>query len=129
MLPLETRCNNSVQSKCGSSKYPDCEDFFRNGGQLTLNLVGSAVAIFRPADAAFEASTSVYIPNNKIGSDAPIYHLRLRQHGGCQQTIYLPSKMGYPILQENTDNELYVTCGKNHFKTILFTATTGSRRL
>jgi len=113
---FENMGSNSVQAKGGSSNIRIVRNFFRNGGQRTLNLGGSTgLQYFRPAGAAFEASDLSVYSNIIIGSDAPIAFTGCINTEVVNNTIYLPSRWVIRILQENTDTVGFVPCGKNSF--------------
>jgi hypothetical protein len=114
---FENQGSNSIQIKGGSKNVRIEGNFFKNGGQRTLNLGGSTnVKFFRPADAPYEAAGLTVYSNIFIGSDAPIAYVGCIQTEVINNTIYLPQKWVIRIVQETVDTSRFSPCGNNSFK-------------
>ena len=114
---FENQGSNSIQVKGGSGNVRIEENFFKNGGERTINLGGSTnLKFFRPADAQYEAAALSVYSNIFIGSDAPIAYVGCIQTEVVNNTIYLPKKWVIRILQETVDTARFHPCGNNSFK-------------
>jgi len=114
---FENQGSNSIQVKGGSKNIRIEANFFKNGGQRTLNLGGSTnLQLFRPIDARYEAAGLTVYSNIFIGSDAPISFVGCVQTEVTNNTIYLPQKWVIRILQETVDTSRFYPCGNNSFK-------------
>ncbi len=114
---FENQGSNSIQVKGGSKNIRIATNFFKNGGQRTLNLGGSTnLQLFRPIDARYEAAGLTVYSNIFIGSDAPIAYVGCVQTEVTNNTIYLPQKWVIRILQETVDTSRFYPCGNNSFK-------------
>ncbi|WP_166437260.1 right-handed parallel beta-helix repeat-containing protein [Niastella caeni] len=114
---FENQGSNSIQVKGGSKNIRIEVNFFRNGGQRTLNLGGSTnLKYFRPLDARYEAAGLTVYSNIFIGSDAPIAYVGCIETEVINNTIYLPQKWVIRILQETVDTSRFYACGNNTFK-------------
>ena len=114
---FENQGSNSVQAKGGSKSIRIEANFFRNGGQRTLNLGGSTnLKLFRPINANYEASQLRVYSNIFVGSDAPIAYVGCVQTEVINNTFYLPQKWVIRILQETVDTSRFYPCGNNSFK-------------
>ena len=114
---FENQGSNSIQIKGGSKNIYIKANFFKNGGQRTLNLGGSTnLRFFRPADARYEAAALTVYSNIFIGSDVPIAYVGCIQTNVVNNTIYLPRKWVIRILQETVDTSRFYPCGNNSFK-------------
>jgi hypothetical protein len=114
---FENQGSNSIQIKGGSKNVRIENNFFKNGGQRTLNLGGSTnLKFFRPVDAPYEAAGLTVYSNIFIGSDAPITYVGCIQTEVINNTIYLPQKWVIRILQETVDTSRFFQCGNNSFK-------------
>lgn len=113
---FQNQGSNSIQVKGGSKNIRIENNFFKNGGQRTLNLGGSTnLQLFRPTDARFEAAGLTVYSNIFIGSDAPIAFVGCVQTEVTNNTIYLPQKWAIRILQETVDTSRFYPCGNNSF--------------
>lgn len=114
---FENLGSNSLQAKGGSKNIRIAFNFFRNGGQRTLNLGGSTnLKMFHPIDARYEAAQLTVYSNIIVGSDAPIAFVGCVQCEVINNTIYLPQKWVIRILQETVDTSRFYACGNNTFK-------------
>ena len=114
---FENMGSNSIQAKGGTQYIKIAGNFFKNGGQRSLNLGGSTgLAYFRPNDAAFEAADLQVYSNIFIGSVAPIAYVGSVRIEVINNTIYLPDKWVIRILQETVDSDRFVECGDNIFR-------------
>jgi hypothetical protein len=114
---FENQGSNSIQAKGGSKNVRIENNFFKNGGQRTLNLGGATnLGLFRPIDASYEAAAIKVYSNIFIGSDAPIAFVGCIETEVVNNTIYLPKKWVIRILQETVDTSRFYPCGKNSFK-------------
>jgi hypothetical protein len=113
---FENQGSNSIQAKGGSKNIRIEANYFKNGGQRTLNLGGSTnLQLFRPVDARYEAAELTVYSNIFIGSDAPIAFVGCVQTEVTNNTIYLPQKWVIRILQETVDTSRFYPCGNNSF--------------
>jgi hypothetical protein len=113
---FENQGSNSIQVKGGSKNIRIETNFFKNGGQRTLNLGGSTnLQLFRPIDARYEAAGLTVYSNIFIGSDAPIAFVGCVETEVTNNTIYLPQKWVIRILQETVDTSRFYPCGNNSF--------------
>ncbi len=114
---FENQGSNSIQAKGGSKNIRIAFNFFKNGGQRTLNLGGSTnLKMFRPLNARYEAAQLTVYSNIIIGSDAPIAYVGCVQSEVTNNTIYLPQKWVIRILQETVDTSRFYPCGNNSFE-------------
>lgn len=113
---FENQGSNSIQVKGGSKNIRIANNFFKNGGQRSLNLGGSTnLQLFRPLDARYEAAGLTVYSNIFIGSDAPIAYVGCIETEVTNNTIYLPQKWVIRILQETVDTSRFYLCGNNSF--------------
>ena len=90
------------------------DNFFRNGGQRTLNLGGSTgLQFFRPNDAPFEAADIQVFSNIIVGSWAAIAYVGSVRVEVVNNTIYQPENWVIRILQESVDPDRFEECGDN----------------
>lgn len=114
---FENQGSNSIQAKGGSKNIRIEANFFRNGGQRTINLGGSTnLRLFRPINAGYEAAQLTVYSNIFIGSDAPIAYVGCIQTEVINNTFYLPQKWVIRILQETVDTSRFYPCGNNSFR-------------
>ena len=114
---FENQGSNSIQCKGGSKNIRIEANFFKNGGQRTLNLGGATnLSLFRPIDARYEAAGVKVYSNIFIGSDVPIAYVGCIQTEVVNNTIYLPQKWVIRILQETVDTSRFYPCGNNSFR-------------
>jgi hypothetical protein len=108
--------SNSIQMK-GGTRYISIErNYFKNGGQRSLNMGGSTgLQFFRPIDATYEASDLRAHANVFIGSVAPVAFVGCINSEVVNNTIYLPDKWVLRILQETVDTTRFAPCGNNAF--------------
>ena len=108
--------SNCIQAKGGSSGLHISMNFFRNGGQRSLNLGGSTgAAFFRPAGANYEAKDILVTANIFEGSLAPIAFVGCRNVRVINNTIIRPERWVARILQESPDTSFYQSCAYNSF--------------
>ncbi|MCB0521331.1 MAG: right-handed parallel beta-helix repeat-containing protein [Lewinellaceae bacterium] len=114
---FENMGSNCIQAK-GGTQYIRIEgNFFRNGGQRTLNLGGSTgLSFFRPIDAPFEASDIQVYSNIMVGSWAAIAFVGSVNVEVVNNTIFQPENWVIRILQETVDPNRFVECGDNTFR-------------
>lgn len=114
---FENMGSNSIQAK-GGTQYIRIEgNFFRDGGQRTLNLGGSTgLAFFRPQDAPFEAADLQVYSNVIVGSWAPVAFVGSVNVEVVNNTIYQPENWVIRILQESVDPDRFLECGDNLFR-------------
>ncbi len=114
---FENMGSNSIQAK-GGTQYIRIEgNFFRDGGQRTLNLGGSTgLPYFRPIDATFEAADLQVYSNIIVGSWAAIAYVGSVNVEVVNNTIYRPENWVIRILQETVDPDRFVECGDNVFR-------------
>ena len=109
--------SNCIQMKGGTQFIKIENNFFKNGGQRSLNLGGSTgYAFFRPIDAKFEAADIKVYANVFIKSQAPIAFVGSERIDVGNNTIYLPEKWVMRILQETVDTPRFVPCRNNMFR-------------
>lgn len=114
---FENQGSNSIQAKGGTRNVRIDRNFFKNGGQRTLNLGGSTgLAFFRPPNATYEAADLKVYSNVIIGSDAPIAYVGCVNTVVINNTIYLPEHWVIRILQETVDPSRFQPCGNNTFR-------------
>ncbi len=114
---FENQGMNSIQAKGGSRNIRIERNYFKNGGQRTLNLGGStSLPYFRPIDAPYEASELKVYSNVFIGSQAPIAFVGCTYTEVINNTIYLPTRWVIRILQETVDTLRFAPCGYNSFR-------------
>ncbi len=113
---FENLGSNSIQCKGGSAEVTIAYNFFRNGGQRTLNLGGSTgLQFFRPIDAPFEAGNLRVVANVFVGSWAPIAYVGAVNVLVANNTFYQPQNWVIRILQETVDTDRFLPCGNNSF--------------
>lgn len=113
---FENLGSNSIQCKGGSADVRMEGNFFRNGGQRTLNLGGSTgLAFFRPDTAHYEAANLQVYANVFIGSTAPIAYVGSVNVLVANNTFYHPGNWVVRILQETVDTDRFLPCGDNSF--------------
>lgn len=113
---FENLGSNSIQCKGGSEWVRMEGNFFRDGGQRTLNLGGSTgLQFFRPDTAHFEAANLQVYANIIIGSWAPVAYVGAVQVEVANNTIYQPENWVIRILQETVDPDRFLECGDNSF--------------
>lgn len=113
---FENLGSNSIQCKGGSEWVRIEGNFFRDGGQRTLNLGGSTgLQFFRPDTAHFEAANLQVFANIIVGSWAPIAYVGAVNVTVANNTIYQPENWVVRILQETVDPDRFLECGDNSF--------------
>ncbi|GAB4493036.1 MAG: hypothetical protein OHK0019_16140 [Saprospiraceae bacterium] len=113
---FENLGSNSIQCKGGSEWVRIEGNFFRDGGQRTLNLGGSTgLQFFRPDTAHFEAANLQVFANLIIGSWTPIAYVGAVNVTVANNTIYQPENWVIRILQETVDPDRFLECGDNAF--------------
>ncbi len=106
----------SIQAKGGTRNIRIEANFFKNGGQRSLNLGGSTgMQYFRPDTAHYEAADLKVYSNVFIGSEAPVAFVGCTNTEVINNTFYLPTHWVVRILQENLDSQL-VLCSNNIFR-------------
>lgn len=114
---FENQGANSIQAKGGSANIRIEYNFFKNGGQRTINLGGSTgLQLFRPVDAKYEAARLFVYSNIFIGSDVPVAYVGCIETEVSYNTIYLPQKWVIRILQETVDTSRFYPCSNNSFR-------------
>ena len=114
---FENLGSNCVQAKGGTSDILIERNFFRNGGQRTLNLGGSTgLQFFRPIDAPYEAARLYVYSNVFIGSVTPVAFVGCVDSEVINNTMYLPEKWPMRILQETVDTTRFFPCGNNTYR-------------
>lgn len=114
---FENLGSNSIQCKGGSEYVRIESNFFRNGGQRTLNLGGNTgLQFFRPDTAHFEAAHLQVYANIFVGSWAPIAYVGAVYVEVVNNTIYQPENWVIRILQETVDPSRFLECGDNTFR-------------
>lgn len=114
---FESLGSNSIQAKGGCRNVRIERNFFKNGGQRTLNLGGSTgLPYFRPIDAKYEAAELKVYSNIFIGSEAPVAYVGCINTEVINNTIYLPTKWVIRILQETVDTSRFFPCSDNFFR-------------
>ncbi|MBV6439070.1 MAG: T9SS C-terminal target domain-containing protein [Haliscomenobacteraceae bacterium CHB4] len=113
---FENLGSNSIQCKGGSEWVRIEGNFFRDGGQRTLNLGGSTgLQFFRPDTAHFEAANLQVYANIIVGSWAPVAYVGAVNVEVANNTIYQPENWVVRILQETVDPDRFLECGDNSF--------------
>lgn len=108
--------SNSIQMKGGTRNITVERNFFKFGGERTLNIGGSTgLPFFRPINATYEAADIRVYSNVFIGSVAPIAFVGAINCAVVNNTIYLPTKWVLRILQETVDTTRFAPCGNNDF--------------
>lgn len=108
--------SNSIQCKGGTEWVRIEANFFRDGGQRTLNLGGSTgLSFFRPDTAHFETANLTVFANIIVGSWAPIAYVGAVNVTVANNTIYQPENWVVRILQETVDPDRFLPCGDNAF--------------
>lgn len=114
---FENLGSNAIQSKGGCEDIQIERNFFRNGGQRTLNIGGSTgLAFFRPDTAHFEAADIRVYSNIVIGSWAPVAYVGAVNVRVENNTFYHPQNWVIRILQETVDPDRFIECGDNTFR-------------
>lgn len=114
---FENMGSNCIQAKGGTQYIRIERNFFRNGGQRTLNLGGSTgLQFFRPLDAEFEAADIQVYSNIIVGSWAAIAYVGSVRVDVINNTIYQPENWVIRILQETVDPDRFLECGENTFQ-------------
>lgn len=114
---FENLGSNAIQAKGGTEDVQIERNFFRNGGQRTLNLGGSTgLAFFRPDTAHFEAANIRVSANIIVGSWAAVAYVGAVGVRAENNTIYNPGNWVIRILQETVDPDRFVECGDNTFR-------------
>lgn len=114
---FENLGSNAIQAKGGCEDIQIERNFFRNGGQRTLNLGGSTgLAFFRPDTAHFEAADIRVFSNIIVGSWAAVAYVGAVQVRVENNTIYNPQNWVIRILQETVDPSRFLECGDNTFR-------------
>lgn len=104
------------QTKGGSSDVTIRNCTFVNAGQRGVNLGGStALAVFRPQGAKYEAKDIVVEGCRFVGGLAPVAYVGVDGATVRYNTIYHPEKWVLRILQETTDPE-FVACRNGRFE-------------
>ncbi|MFM9951219.1 MAG: T9SS type A sorting domain-containing protein [Saprospiraceae bacterium] len=113
---FESLGSNSIQAKGGTEWVRIEGNFFRDGGQRTLNLGGSTgLQFFRPDTAHFEAANLQVYSNIFVGSTAPIAYVGAVNVVVANNTFYQPGNWVLRILQETVDPDRFLPCGDNSF--------------
>jgi len=113
---FESLGSNSIQAKGGTEWISIEGNFFRDGGQRTLNLGGSTgLEFFRPDTAPFEAANLQVYANIFVGSTAPIAYVGAVNVVVANNTFYQPENWVIRILQETVDPDRFLPCGDNSF--------------
>lgn len=113
---FENLGSNSIQCKGGSEWVRIEGNFFRDGGQRTLNIGGSTgLQFFRPDTAHFEAANVQVFANIIVGSWAPVAYVGAVNVTVANNTIYQPENWVIRILQETVDPDRFLACGDNSF--------------
>jgi hypothetical protein len=108
--------SNSIQCKGGTEWVRIEANFFRDGGQRTLNLGGSTgLQFFRPDTAHFEAANLQVFANIIVGSWAPVAYVGAVNVTVANNTFYQPENWVIRILQETVDPDRFLPCGDNSF--------------
>lgn len=111
---FENLGSNSIQAKGGTRNIRIEANFFKNGGTRAVNLGGSTgLQFFRPIDAPYEAAELKVYSNIFIGSEAPVAFVGSINCEVINNTIYLPTKWVFRILQETVDPDRFPPCGYN----------------
>ncbi|MBK9336120.1 MAG: DUF5123 domain-containing protein [Lewinellaceae bacterium] len=114
---FENLGSNAIQTKGGCADIQIERNFFRNGGQRTLNLGGSTgLAFFRPDTAHFEAADIRVFSNIIVGSWAAVAYVGAVNVRVENNTIYNPQNWVLRILQETVDPDRFLECGDNTFR-------------
>ncbi|MDF1867219.1 MAG: T9SS type A sorting domain-containing protein [Saprospiraceae bacterium] len=114
---FENMGTNCIQTK-GGAQYIRIEgNFFRNGGNRTLNLGGSTgLQFFRPDTAHFEAADLQVYSNVIVGSWAAVAYVGSVNVEVVNNIIYRPENWVIRILQETVDPNRFYECGDNTFR-------------
>ncbi|MBK9271439.1 MAG: T9SS type A sorting domain-containing protein [Saprospiraceae bacterium] len=108
--------SNSIQAKGATSEIHISRNYFRNGGQRSINLGGSTgAAFFRPLNANYEARNLLVSANIFEGSVTPIAYVGCRNVTVINNTIIRPERWIMRILQESPDTSFYQSCAYNFF--------------
>lgn len=114
---FEQMGSNSIQAKGGCEYIRIERNYFKNGGNRSLNLGGSTgLQYFRPLDARFEAARIKVLANVFVGSEAPVAFVGCIETEVINNTIYLPGKWVLRILQETVDTSRFFPCSNNIFR-------------
>lgn len=120
--------SNCIQAKGGSSDILITQNKFINGGERALNIGGSTnPALFRPAEANYEAKNIHVQSNIFIGSAASVTFVGAVNCTVENNTLYAPEKWAVRILQETTATG-FLPCSNNTFShnIIMFTGATAN---
>jgi hypothetical protein len=123
---FENLGSNSIQAKGGSAHIVISRNYFKKGGQRTLNLGGSTgMPFFRPMDATYEVADLLVYSNIIVGSDAPIAYVGAVRTQVVHNTIINPNTWVIRILQETVNEQRFIPCGDNVFQNnlIYYTST------
>jgi len=113
---FENLGSNCIQAKGGTAWVRIEGNFFRDGGQRTLNLGGSTgLAFFRPDTAHYEAAYLQVYSNVFVGSWVPIAYVGSVHVEVVNNTFYQPENWVIRILQETVDPSRFLECGNNSF--------------
>jgi hypothetical protein len=113
---FENLGSNSIQAKGGTRNIRIEANFFKNGGQRSLNLGGSTgLQFFRPIDAEYEAAELKVYSNVFVGSTAPVAFVGCINSEVINNTMYLPENWVLRILQETVGSRFF-PCGNNTFR-------------
>ena len=113
---FENQGSNCIQAKGGTAWVRMEGNFFKDGGQRTLNLGGSTgLAFFRPDTAHYEAAHLQVFSNVFVGSWAPIAYVGAVHVEVVNNTFYQPENWVIRILQETVDPNRFQECGDNSF--------------
>ncbi|MBI1307588.1 MAG: hypothetical protein GC181_13380 [Bacteroidetes bacterium] len=112
----ENMGSNCIQAKGGTAYLLIQRNYFKNGGQRTLNLGGSTgLQFFRPDTAEYEAAYIAVYANVIIGSLASVSFTGCVYVTVANNTIYHPEKWVIRILQETVDESRFLPCGNSQF--------------
>ena len=104
---FENGGSNSIQIKGGSSGITVRQNEFRDGGLRAVNIGGSTGSeFFRPLDANAEASDILVYSNLFFGGQTPFAFVGAVLSAAVNNTIIMPEKWAFRILQENNLPEM-----------------------
>ncbi len=115
---FESMGSNCIQAKGGTQNVRIERNWFRDGGQRSVNLGGSTgLEFFRPLDAPFEAADLQVYTNVFEGSVAPIAYVGCVRVDVANNLIRSPERWAFRILQETTQPAgRFAACGDNWFR-------------
>ncbi len=114
---FENMGSNCIQAKGGTQHVRIEANFFKDGGNRSLNLGGSTgLQFFRPQDAPFEAADLQVYANVFVGSQAPIAYVGSVRVEVVNNTIVNPGNWVVRILQETVDPDRFFEVGDNVFR-------------